>query len=143
MTLRWAARNRRFGVLDSLGMAGLCGLAVARWVPVARLPFWGCTLRQTTGWPCPGCGLTRVADRLSHGDVLWALQANPLGALAGLVFAFLACWTVLHLVFGLPTPEAELTEKEARLGRWVLGVAVGLNYLFVILETRFHHVLHG
>jgi hypothetical protein len=143
VTLRWTPRNRRFGVLDALGLAGLLGLAVARWVPVAKLPFWGCTLRQATGWPCPGCGLTRAADRLAHGNIPWALQANPLGALAGMVFAVLAAWTVVHLAVGLPTPELELTDREARRGRWVLAVAVVLNYLFVILETRFPHVLHG
>lgn len=143
MTLRWTSRNRRFGVLDAVGLAGLVGFAVARWVPVARLPFWGCTLRKATGWPCPGCGLTRTADRLAHGEFLWALHANPLGAVTGVAFAVVAVWAVVHLVVGLPTPELELTDKEARRGRWALGVAVVLNYLFVVLETRFPHVLHG
>ena len=143
MTLTWSARHRQVGVLDALGLAALTGFAVARWLPIARLPFWGCTLRRTTGWPCPGCGLTRVADRLSHGNVPGAFEANPLGAAAGLVMAVLACWTLLHLVFALPTPDLALTEAEARWSRRGLVVAVLANYVVVILHTRFPHLLHG
>ncbi len=143
MTLSWSARHRLVGVLDALGLAALVGFAVARWVPVARLPFWGCTLRKATGWPCPGCGLTRVADRLAHGKVAGAFEANPLGAVAGLLMAALACWTLLHLAFALPTPEVSLTDREARWARRGLVAAVGVNYLVVILLTRFSHLLHG
>ena len=75
-------RNRTFGALDALGLIGLCGLLVARFIPVARLiPFWGCSFRQITGYPCPGCGLTRVADRFAHFHWLRALEANPRSSL--------------------------------------------------------------
>jgi len=143
VTLTWSPRHRQVGLLDALGLAAWVGFAVARWVPVARLPFWGCTLRRTTGWPCPGCGLTRVADRLSHGNVAGAFEANPLGAVAGLLMAGLACWTLLHMVLALPTPSLSLTEREARWARRGLVAAVLVNYAVVILSTRFPHLLHG
>ena len=57
----WPPRNRSIGPLDVLGIVGLGGLLVARFIPVARLiPFWGCGFRRITGFPCPGCGLSRA-----------------------------------------------------------------------------------
>lgn len=141
MRVTWPAPNRRFGFLDGLGLTGVVGLAVARWIPVARLPFWSCPIREHTGWPCLGCGLTRAADRFSHGDLLGALEVNPLGGLAAGVFAVLAMAMVLHLVFALPLPEVELEARELRILRWTLVAAVALNWSWVALTTRFPHVL--
>jgi len=141
MQLTWPAPNRRFGLLDGLGLAGLVGLAVARWVPIARLPFWGCPLREQTGWPCLGCGLTRAADRFAHGNFTGAFAANPLGTLAAGLFAVLAVGTVLHLALGMPLPELKLEERELRVVRWLLIAAVVVNWSWVVLMTRFPHVL--
>lgn len=141
MQLTWSAPNRRFEFLDALGVLGLVGLLVARFIPVARLPFWGCTLRSRTGWPCLGCGLTRAADRVSHGNLLGALDANPLGALGAMAFALLAIASLLHLLFKLPVPELTLSPKEATRLRWALGVAVLFNYAYVVVRTRFPELL--
>jgi hypothetical protein len=136
VTLTWPSPNRRFGFVDALGVCGLLGLLVARFIPVARLPFWGCTFRDYTGWPCPGCGLTRAADRVAHLNFSGAWEANPLGTLAAVGFALLAVAAFLHLVFGLPIPEAQLAPREQR--RWRVGLVIALvaNYAFVIVKTR-------
>jgi Protein of unknown function (DUF2752) len=135
-------RNRTFGFVDALGLTGVVGLAVARWVPVARLvPFWGCVLREQTGWPCLGCGLTRAAERFAYGNVLGALQANPLGTVAAALFALCALAAFVHLVFAVPLPEVRVSDAEARRVRWALAVAVVLNYAFVVVQTRFPHLL--
>jgi hypothetical protein len=132
--------NRTFGTLDVLGVIGLLGLLVGRYVPVARLvPFWGCTFREMTGIPCPGCGLTRVADRVAHLNLVGAFQANPLGTVAALGFAVAAVLTALHLIFGIPIPEVVLSEREWRRVRFgVLGLFLA-NYAFVVFA---HRVLH-
>ena len=138
MQLTWSARNRSLGFVDALGVMGLLGLLVARFVPIAKLiPGWGCALRQTTGWPCLGCGLTRAADRFAHGNVLGALSANPLGTLAAALFALAALWTVLHLTFALRTPDLVLGPRETRVVRLTLVALVLLNYAYVIVSTRF------
>ena len=133
-------RNRTLGTIDALGIVGLVGLLVARYVPVARIiPFWGCTFRETTGVPCPGCGLTRVADRVAHFNVLGAMHANPLGTLAALMFAIAVVASAVHLAFGVPLPDLQLNDKEWKRLRWI---AIGLflaNYGFVIFAYRVLH----
>ncbi|MCA2978498.1 MAG: DUF2752 domain-containing protein [Myxococcaceae bacterium] len=132
--------NRTPGTLDALGLIGLVGLLVGRYVPLATLiPFWGCSFRQLTGIPCPGCGLTRVADRVAHLNVTGALMANPLGTVAALLFALAAVAMVVHLVFGVPLPELVLSEAEWRVVRWVaLGLFLA-NYAFVVFAYRVLH----
>jgi hypothetical protein len=140
--LTWSAPNRSLGFVDALGVMGLLGLLVARFIPIAKLiPGWGCALRQTTGWPCLGCGLTRAADRFAHGNLLGAMAANPLGTAAAALFALAALWTVLHLTFKLPTPDLVLAPRETLWVRLGLLALVLLNYAYVIVSTRFPGLL--
>jgi hypothetical protein len=133
-------RNRTLGTIDALGIVGLGGLLVARYVPIARIiPFWGCTFRETTGVPCPGCGLTRVADRVAHFNVLGAFKANPLGTVAALVFAFAVIASAVHLIFGVPLPELRLDDKEWKRARWLAISLFVANYAFVIFSYRVLH----
>lgn len=140
MQLVLPPRNRTLGTIDALGIVGLAGLLVARYVPIARIiPFWGCTFRETTGVPCPGCGLTRVADRVAHFNVIGALHANPLGTIAALGFALAVVASAVHLTFGVPLPELVLDAKEWKRARFL---AIGLfiaNYAFVIVAYRVLH----
>ena len=140
MQLYIPKRNRVFGPSDALGLIGIAGLAVAHWVPLAKLlPFWGCSFRKFTGVPCPGCGLTRVADRVSHLNILGALKANPLGTVAAVGFLLLGIATVLHLAFGMPVPELVLDEREWRRVRWLAVLAFVINYAFVVYAYRVLH----
>jgi hypothetical protein len=134
--------NRSPGLVDALGLAGLIGLLVARYIPVAKLiPFWGCVLREQTGWPCLGCGLTRVADHVSHFHFLKAWEANPLGTVFALVFALLAVVMVLHLVFKMPVPEVHLSPREWQWVRFGLPVVILVNYTYVVMKTKFPYLL--
>jgi len=124
----WPPRNRTLGFVDVLGLLGIAGLLVARYVPVARLPFWGCALRKATGWPCPGCGLTRVAERVAQGNLSGAWEANPLGTVAAVALGALGLWTVLHLAFKVPVPQVQLSSREAWRLRAALVLALAINY---------------
>jgi hypothetical protein len=138
VTLVWPKPNRTVGLLDALGIIGLFGLFVGRFIPVARLiPFWGCGFRQMTGYPCPGCGLTRVADHFTHFHFKAAFMANPLGFFAASFFALAVVLTVLHLGFKVTTPSLYLEDKEWVWLRNGLITAVVLNYAFVIVVHRF------
>jgi len=129
------------GLFDVLGLMGILGFLVARFVPVARLPFWGCALRHATGWPCPSCGLTRVADRLAHGNLVGAWDANPLGTVAALLFGAVALASLLHLVFKVPIPEVELSKREAYLVRAAIVLLVVVNYAYMIAKAKFPWLL--
>lgn len=134
--------NRTPGTVDVLGLVGLAGLLVARYIPIAKIiPFWGCTLRETTGWPCLGCGLTRVADRVAHLNIAGAWDANPLGTVAALGFALMVVVAVLHMAFAMPVPRVELSPLEWHWLRLVLIVLVVVNYAWVVVKTRFPHLL--
>lgn len=140
MQLYLPPRNRSFGSLDVLGLVGLVGLLVARFVPIAKLiPWWGCTWRKVTGWPCPGCGLTRAADRFSHLNLVGAFEANPLGTVAAFAFAVCVVASAIHLVFAVPMPELILSEKEWKRVRWGAGLLFAVNYCVV---AYFHRVMH-
>ena len=141
MKLDWPKPNRTLGFFDVLGLLGLLGLLVARFVPVARLPFWGCVLRQTTGWPCPSCGLTRVAERVAHGNLAGAWEANPLGTVGALLFALTALISLLHLLFKLPIPDVRLTRREAFLTRATIVLLVLFNYAYLIVKAKFSGLL--
>ena len=125
-------------MLDALGIIGGLGLLVARFIPVAKLiPFWGCGFRQMTGYPCPGCGLTRVADNFAHLHFKAALLANPLGFVAASLFALAVVLTVLHLSFKLTLPVLHLEDKEWVWLRNGVITAVVVNYAFVIAMHKF------
>ena len=141
MKLDWPKPNRTLGFFDVLGLLGLIGLLVARFVPVARLPFWGCALRQTTGWPCPSCGLTRVAERVAHGNLAGAWEANPLGTVGAVLFALIALVSLLHLLFKLPIPDVRLTRREAFLSRATIVLLVVFNYAYLIVKAKFPGLL--
>lgn len=123
-------------MLDALGIIGAVGLLVARFVPIARLPFWGCEMRARYNWPCLGCGLTRAADYVSQLRFAEAFAANPFGAFAALLFAGCAGWTILHLGFKVPVPELEVSKREALLLRVLLVLVLLGNYAFVVVQTR-------
>lgn len=137
MTLRWSPRSRQFGFLHALGLAGLLGLLTARFVPLQGLPFLRCALREHTGWPCPGCGLTRVAVRVAHGDFAGAFDVNPLGTVAALGFAACTLLAAVQLLFGLPLPLCSFAAREARAARLAVLSAVAVNYAVVVVRVRF------
>lgn len=52
--------------------------------------FLPCLFRHFTGLYCPGCGMTRAAHALAHGDLPGALAMNPLMVVAIPLLALLA-----------------------------------------------------
>jgi hypothetical protein len=75
-----------------------------------QLSFFGwdipvlCTFRRLTGWPCPGCGLTRSFVFMAHGHPIDALRMNLLGP--PLFVALLAQIPLRLLRLGRPAQQA-------------------------------------
>jgi len=141
VTVSWPKPNRTIGFIEALALTGLTGLLIARFVPVARLPFWGCALRQHTGWPCPGCGLTRVAERIARFNVAGAWDANPLGTVVALFFVLAILLSALHLLFKMPLPNLVPSQREALGLRIAVAGSVLVNYGYIILKTKFPGLL--
>ena len=79
-------------IVPVLAAISFVGLVVARVWPVPSVDGGQptCILRILTGMPCPGCGMTRLADQLAHGHLLGAIGADPLGSVVVVTIAALA-----------------------------------------------------
>ena len=125
------------GLPEVYGAIGALLLVTARFVPLARLPGWGCALRRTTGIPCLSCGMTRSFDWFMQGRFLDSLAINPVGFLlaVGAVIGF------AYLVARPLRPPRLVVELTDRQERWVRIGAVALlavNWGYVIARTFVH-----
>lgn len=70
-------------------MAALGGAsAVWYFEPGSSLFLPACPLYATTGFACPGCGMTRGFHALFHGDIVGALDYNALLPLVAVFFGY-------------------------------------------------------
>lgn len=83
-----------------------------------------CTFRESTGMPCPGCGLTRAFISVAHGEIRDAWRYNPAG------FLFFAI-----VVFQIPYRVYQIARIRRGLGqhcfKWI--DAGGLTLLIISL----------
>ena len=66
-----------------------------------------CIFRSLTGIPCPTCGTTRAATAFLSGDLSGAFIANPLAALAGVVFVVGGIVAGIWAIARWPVPRTE------------------------------------
>ncbi len=59
-----------------------------------------CTFYQTTGVPCPSCGLTTSFALLMHGDLGNSLRANAVGTLLAVFWLALIPWSLASALGG-------------------------------------------
>lgn len=96
----------------------------AGWMP-------GCVFRKTTGFDCPGCGMTRASYAALHGNIGAAFRFNPVGMVL-LPLALLALSIeVAGWVRGKPMP------LRIRTGRWGATIIVAILIGWWILRNIF------
>lgn len=123
-----------------LARLGLLALGYATLFVVLASGRVPCAFAQTTGHPCPGCGTTRSALALLHGDVLGAFRWNPLGPVViGAMFVIAA--DSLRLV----ARDGDLRGfPDSRASRVALGALVAASLLqIVVWVARFFGYLGG
>lgn len=84
---------------NSVPIRALAGVGVATMVVGAAAVWYfdpatasfapACPLFKTTGFACPGCGLTRGFHALSHGEIVTALDFNALIPLVAVFFSYI------------------------------------------------------
>ncbi|HEV2912666.1 MAG TPA: DUF2752 domain-containing protein [Pyrinomonadaceae bacterium] len=83
-----SASSRRLAWATWLGLSTMFAVS-AVWHPsddgIILCPF-----RAVTGYPCPGCGMTRAFSAIAHGDIWRAVIYNPLSPF--LFLALLLVW---------------------------------------------------
>jgi hypothetical protein len=88
----------------------------------------GCLVRLTTGFDCPGCGGTRAAWYLMHGDLAGAAQHHILFVFAVpfLVYAYIA-WAA-GAIFHRRIPQLRLSFR-------TIGIALAVWAVFTVLRN--------
>jgi uncharacterized protein DUF2752 len=61
-----------------------------------------CTFKDTTGLPCPSCGMTTSFALLVRGDVGNSLKANAVGTLLAVFCLFLIPWSLASVLLRRP-----------------------------------------
>mgnify|MGYP006179307239 CR=1 FL=1 len=57
-----------------------------------------CIIKQVTNIPCPSCGTTRSVVSLTKGDIIEALNINPLGFLVAFIMLLAPFWIIADLL---------------------------------------------
>lgn len=100
-------------------LVGLGGVLLAgRAIGVDGPP---CPFRTATGVPCPGCGMTRLADAVAHGRIGDALAADPAGVLILVALLVVAVSYVVTAVIRKGDPPRWMRSPWLVVGLVALG----------------------
>lgn len=109
------------------GILALAGFAMGAFVlPPKGLGFKMCQFQTSTGFPCPGCGLTRSVTSFLHGYFTQSFGYHPLGFVVALGF--------LVLGFGTIVPNrwrARLIERLSRYDRVAAWLVIAFGILLL------------
>ncbi len=116
--------------LAGVGVAAMVAGAAAVWYfdPATASFAPACPLYKTTGFACPGCGLTRGFHALFHGDIVTALDFNALIPLVAVFFGYIFISLVFFAARG----------RGLVFGRWnlvLLWGTLGLLVAFGVLRN--------
>ena len=111
-------------------------VAVQAGLTLTPLGGWRCPLRSVTGWPCPGCGLTRSALATLTGQWAEAIHLHLAGPAVVMLAGLLAVAAVL--------PSAWRGRLAARVERVERRVpVVGILAVGVVAAGVVTHLIFG
>jgi hypothetical protein len=124
-----------WGPFEAYGAIVLALVLVARFVPLAKwLPFWGCSLRKLTGYPCLSCGMTRSFDWFAQGRLVDSLLINPLGFALAATSVVAVVWLVA-IPLRPPRLEVTLSDRAFSVVRWLVLLALAGNWGYLVTRT--------
>ena len=65
-----------------------------------QLHLPGCNMLQTSGWPCPTCGITTSVSAMVHGALSLAWKAHPFGVVLFIAIVLLGAAATVQAVSG-------------------------------------------
>jgi hypothetical protein len=105
--------------LVALGLIALLGALAFSDVPLCPTAFF-------LGVPCPGCGMTRAALALLHGDVHGAIALHPLAPLFVPLVAVIVGKALVDYVRGSPPAPPERAWWAGRASVWLASALLAL-----------------
>jgi Protein of unknown function (DUF2752) len=89
-----------------------------------------CIWRSITGYPCPGCGLTRSLASMSHLDIVSAVRFNP----SGLLIVLVALVAVLRPQTLISARDSYMRKVASKSDRSVMIASASLFLVITILN---------
>lgn len=128
--LPFTTSSRSTRILAAAGIGAMALGAGFLWYfdPTKNAFFPACPLYKTTGFACPGCGMTRGFHALLHGDVMTALDFNALIPL----FLVVAGYVTTSLLSVAVRGRAIIQLEKNLIFLWVL---VGMLISFGLLRN--------
>jgi hypothetical protein len=109
------------------GLVGVGLVGLLRFTPV-HLP---CGMLILTGWQCPFCGGTRMADSLLHFDVVGAWHHNSALLIVGALFVARWLGWCVELLLLKRTIPAYWTPAAVRRLWWVWALVGGIAWVLI------------
>lgn len=120
-------RGRQVGQSALILVGAGTALIALRTVSI-HLP--ACPFRAATGVPCPGCGMTRLADSVAHGRIAQAVTADAAGVAILGVLAVLAVTYLVQVTIRKDEPPAWMRSPLLLVG---IGVLVAAHWITTIV----------
>lgn len=118
----------------ALFLAG--GLIATRLWPNLVYGLARCPMRDITGVPCPTCGGTHSATSLAAGRWFEALAANPVVAVALIVFILWAGYCLVATLVPALRRSLSLTSGEKRAARIMAALLFVAAWVYQIVRVN-------
>jgi hypothetical protein len=112
----------------AIGAVAVAGCAVVAMNNPSNSTFLPCTFREMTGLPCPGCGATRAAYQLMHGNLGAALGFNAVAVL--LVFPLMIGFYLAWAIPRMGGPEL----VRLRMPKWLAFGLLGITLAWWVVR---------
>lgn len=90
-----------------------------------------CVFKNLTGYPCPGCGMTRSTISLFKGDFFQSLMWNPLAIVVNIMAITAIIWMSYNLIITKkPTFDRIIRHKVHPLYLILIGIIVIANWIW-------------
>jgi len=115
------------------GMAGGYGLLFCL-DKISFHPRTFCIFRNLTGYPCPGCGMSRAVMCLWHGNITRALWYNPLSVFLIAATVISMGWMIRDMVLRRETFIPFLKKEIHPFWKILIFLVIGLTWLWNLIK---------